>query len=419
MQGFSRKILNDRHKYLIAMLQSVQNGYELPERITPEEYRYIRDHKDDDPALAGFVGFGCSFGGKWFGGYARNASGTNYALQSKRSLLKDMATLQDARFVCEDYRRVCIPPGAVIYADPPYQVGLTAPPFHPWCRCCTAPYFEDMEGLGERWTRNPDGTTTKVPANTTFAQWRQSFVQGPTPGLQVASGSGTMAAKATTHFQSVVQGLPASPNGYTDALEQHYASGNQTAQAVFERYVQPGSVADGAFSGTPHFDSRIQKVKMNFANDMTDPRGPATTFFHEHGHYIDFMSCAGSGYTSMQTPDFGDALKKDFEAYVKATMKAHGTKRKTDAYAIISQELRGALPNAISDLFGGMSRNKCAGTYGHWNTRYWTYSGMLEKEAFAHMFAAQFDADRYALMQKYFPTALAEFEKLLKGVTTP
>lgn len=103
MQGFSRKILNDRHKYLIAMLQGVQNGYNLPESITPEEYRYIRDHKDEDPALAGFVGFGCSFGGKWFGGYARNASGTNYALQSKRSLLKDMATLQDAHFVCEDY----------------------------------------------------------------------------------------------------------------------------------------------------------------------------------------------------------------------------------------------------------------------------------------------------------------------------
>lgn len=43
------------------------------------------------------------------------------AVESKRSLLKDMATLQDAHFVCEDYRRVCIPPGAVIYADPPYN----------------------------------------------------------------------------------------------------------------------------------------------------------------------------------------------------------------------------------------------------------------------------------------------------------
>lgn len=121
VQGFSRKILNDRHQYLIALLQGVQRGYELPESITPEQYQHIREHKDDDPTLAGFVGFGCSFGGKWFGGYARNATGTNYAAQSKRSLLKDMATLQDATFVCADYRRVCIPPRAVIYADPPYN----------------------------------------------------------------------------------------------------------------------------------------------------------------------------------------------------------------------------------------------------------------------------------------------------------
>ena len=121
VQGFSRKILNDRHQYLIALLQGVQRGYELPESITPEQYRHIREHKDDDPTLTGFVGFGCSFGGKWFGGYARNTTGTNYAAQSKRSLLKDMATLQDATFVCADYRRVCIPPRAVIYADPPYN----------------------------------------------------------------------------------------------------------------------------------------------------------------------------------------------------------------------------------------------------------------------------------------------------------
>lgn len=98
VQGFSRKILNDRHEYLIAMLQGVQQGYNLPEHITPEQYQYIRENKDADPVLAGFVGFGCSFGGKWFGGYARNKTGTNYAEQSKRSLLKDMATLQDAHF---------------------------------------------------------------------------------------------------------------------------------------------------------------------------------------------------------------------------------------------------------------------------------------------------------------------------------
>ena len=103
------------------MLRGVQNGYELPELITPDQYRHIKAHQDEDPVLAGFVGFGCSFGGRWFEGYARDATGTNYALQSKRSLLKDMTTLQNAEFVCGDYRCLSIPPGSVIYADPPYN----------------------------------------------------------------------------------------------------------------------------------------------------------------------------------------------------------------------------------------------------------------------------------------------------------
>ena len=60
-----------------------------------------------------------------------------------------------------------------------YQVGLTAPPFHPWCRCCTCPYYADMEKLEERWARNPDGTAAKVPADKSFEEWRQRFVQGP------------------------------------------------------------------------------------------------------------------------------------------------------------------------------------------------------------------------------------------------
>lgn len=121
LTSFHNKILNDNHKYLIALLNGVKNGYELPEKITEEEYKYIKNHKDEDPILTGFVGFGCSFGGKWFGGYARNKTGTNYALQSKKSLLKDMSNLMNAEFVCYDYRDVILPDNSVIYADPPYD----------------------------------------------------------------------------------------------------------------------------------------------------------------------------------------------------------------------------------------------------------------------------------------------------------
>lgn len=58
-----------------------------------------------------------------------------------------------------------------------YEVGLTAPPFHPWCRCCTCPYFEDMDGVGERWTRDGNGNAHKIPANTSFDNWKKGFVQ--------------------------------------------------------------------------------------------------------------------------------------------------------------------------------------------------------------------------------------------------
>ena len=121
IEGFDNIICNDKHEYLIELLKGVQNGYDLPEIITEEQYKYIREHKDEDKILTGFVGFGCSFGGKWFGGYARNKTNTNYTLQSKKSLLKDMKNLMAAKFTCEDYRDLIIPNNSIVYADPPYN----------------------------------------------------------------------------------------------------------------------------------------------------------------------------------------------------------------------------------------------------------------------------------------------------------
>ena len=121
IEGFDNIICNDKHKYLIELLKGIQNGYDLPEIITEEQYKYIREHKDEDKILTGFVGFGCSFGGKWFGGYARNKTNTNYALQSKKSLLKDMKNLMTAKFTCQDYRDLIIPNNSIVYADPPYN----------------------------------------------------------------------------------------------------------------------------------------------------------------------------------------------------------------------------------------------------------------------------------------------------------
>lgn len=102
------------------MWQGLQNGWRPPEVITKDDYYAVKNNMDDNPALAGFVGFGCSFGGKWWGGLAANKKGDNYCARAERSLLKDLPGVQSATFTCLDYKDVEVPDGAVVYADPPY-----------------------------------------------------------------------------------------------------------------------------------------------------------------------------------------------------------------------------------------------------------------------------------------------------------
>lgn len=63
----------DYNEYLIEMYKGAQSGYELPDYISEEQYKYIKENRDEDKVLTGFVGFGCSFAGKWFGGICKRA----------------------------------------------------------------------------------------------------------------------------------------------------------------------------------------------------------------------------------------------------------------------------------------------------------------------------------------------------------
>ena len=119
IKGAASVVCNDTHPYLIAMWKSLQSGWLPPSEVGEEEYARVKQDKDSDPALAGFVGFGCSFGGKWFGGYARYQE-HNYADTSRRSVLRSAGELRNAAFLNSDYRSVKIPDNAVVYLDPPY-----------------------------------------------------------------------------------------------------------------------------------------------------------------------------------------------------------------------------------------------------------------------------------------------------------
>ncbi|MDE7299553.1 MAG: minor capsid protein [Lachnospiraceae bacterium] len=63
-----------------------------------------------------------------------------------------------------------------------YQAGVTAPPFHVFCRSTTVPYFEDDFGQsGERAAKGEDGKTYYVPADMSYGEWKKKFVDNSQP----------------------------------------------------------------------------------------------------------------------------------------------------------------------------------------------------------------------------------------------
>lgn len=121
------KLLNDKHPYLISMWKDLQNGRQFSTDVDEAEYQRVKASQDADPGLAGFVGFGCAFSGKWWGGFARDPrSPRNYATNAMNGLNKKIKNgiMVNATFTCNDYKDVIIPDGSVVYCDPPYA-GVT------------------------------------------------------------------------------------------------------------------------------------------------------------------------------------------------------------------------------------------------------------------------------------------------------
>jgi SPP1 gp7 family putative phage head morphogenesis protein len=64
-----------------------------------------------------------------------------------------------------------------------YKPGITAPPFHVYCRSTTAPHFKDNFDAGERAARGADGKTYYVPDDVTYSEWKKAFVDGDKSGF--------------------------------------------------------------------------------------------------------------------------------------------------------------------------------------------------------------------------------------------
>lgn len=141
-----RRIGNDINYFLIEMFKKIQEGWIPPSYISEDEYLDIKKHKEKyPPHLVGFVGFGCSYGGTWFTGYAhsfkRNGKELrNHCKESRRNILKQSINLKGVLFTNLNYWKMNIPNNSIIYCDPPYintgkyENTFNHKYFWEWCR---------------------------------------------------------------------------------------------------------------------------------------------------------------------------------------------------------------------------------------------------------------------------------------------
>lgn len=123
---FNRSIGADVHQDLMMMWKALTSGWEPPRFVSKDEYQALRNAPPSP--LRGLVGFGASFGGKWFGGYVDTVWDKHHKRYTKPylntavdSLLKLRPSLQGSELIHSDYKLHSPGEGWLVYCDPPYR----------------------------------------------------------------------------------------------------------------------------------------------------------------------------------------------------------------------------------------------------------------------------------------------------------
>lgn len=112
-------LASDADADLMLLWKAVASGWVPPQTISKEKYYSLM--KAAPSPLRTFAGFGCSFGGKWFAGYASNRRGDNYCRAAARSIAELAPVLKKAGLRTCEYHSWEPGSGWIVYCDPPYK----------------------------------------------------------------------------------------------------------------------------------------------------------------------------------------------------------------------------------------------------------------------------------------------------------
>lgn len=304
-----------------------------------------------------------------------------------------------------------------------FQPGVTAPPFHVWCRSTTVPYFDDEWGRsGERAARGEDGKTYYIPADMTYPEWEKAIVDGQTDDLKHAVPDDTMKVEevhwsdmtegdtfqnkkeAFKHFEDagihisdskkypmdaeISKGMATWHSKFTKNFADFDAAiksklpyiknvapsslpGNRLGD--FTYYTGSGKVVGIRLNSGLHstLDYASKVAEKSFESHWHSGKNPLHTIIHEYGHYVSH-SMSMLTKSSFEHDIIQEALQEykklhpeyEYETYIglKDALSRYGSTKEAECFAEAFAEYFGEEePREFATIFGHLLEQKMKG----------------------------------------------------------
>lgn len=363
---------------------------------------------------------------------------------------------------------ICREQDGKVYDMKDYQPGVTAPPFHNYCRSTTVPYFDDDFKLeGERAARDEDGKTYYVSDKMKYEDWYKKYVQEiPQNGEKLKKSPKSGIIKREYQNDLSVKFGKEHYDGMHDLIDK---CENNNLSKVWEKYESDIKVGDAQFKELEHCSGSTIYVNGEHDRKGTSWQSPFQVSFHESGHAIDSLAAnkgtgVGLHYSSKyKNGIFPQTIKDEVQELVnkqaeilKEAFKQHkndydwlyqnnfiskfnydfykqyGTwiggepkYSKNMVYNSLQKEIQQLQPKEksdLSDILEGATNGKITCGFGH-GSSYWKsriYGGVsdgLATEAFAEMVDSTFtNPESLAAIKKYLPKSYAIFEEMIENL---
>ena len=187
--------------------------------------------------------------------------------------------------------------------------GVNYPLIHPYCRCTTVAYIEDLPEVKSRWYRDPVTGKGKWTQDQPYAEWVKAIGQKPFSFEKWKDLVGAepmpfrIKSKRTTDELKVLntRAIYMLGDEVSDRIKKVFKNAPLPMQKLYDKYHDQVIIEDINQTGASYFRPAANKITFNSSSFNQKWREEMEPYFHEVAHMIDFNSKIGGSKVESAT----------------------------------------------------------------------------------------------------------------------